>query len=78
MGAILKLTPLESKLLALLQSRPLVTRDAALDELYADRREPDALTAIDVHLYRLRRKISAPIRNHYGVGWSMVADNASR
>jgi DNA-binding response OmpR family regulator len=63
---------LERRIVATFNDRPgaIVSRDELLDRVYADRREPEDLKAIDQRLHYLRRKGFA-IRNKRGRGWIM-------
>jgi two-component system response regulator BaeR len=77
----LQLTPIELRLLALLQSTPgrIYRRDHLLRQLYDDHRVVTDRT-VDTHVKNLRRKLQAirpgqdMIRSIYGVGYSLDAD----
>jgi two-component system response regulator BaeR len=77
-GADLQLTPIELRLLALLQSTPgrIYRRDHLLRQLYDDHRVVTDRT-VDTHVKNLRRKLQAirpgqdMIRSIYGVGYRL-------
>jgi two-component system response regulator BaeR len=77
----LQLTPIELRLLALLQSTPgrIYRRDDLLRQLYDDHRVVTDRT-VDTHVKNLRRKLQAIrpgqdlIRSIYGVGYSLDTD----
>lgn len=77
-GAVLDLTPVEFRLLALLASQPgrIFSRDQVLDGLYDDHRVVTD-RAVDSHVKNLRRKLAQVrpghdlIRSVYGVGYRL-------
>lgn len=81
-GRNLNLTPIELRLLALLQSAPgrIYPRDQLLRHLYDDHRVVTDRT-VDTHVKNLRRKLQAVrpdrdfIRSVYGVGYQFDADD---
>lgn len=73
------LSELQRRLYAHLTSRELVSRESCMAVLYGHLVAPPDPKIIDVHICKLRKKLSAQgisIVTHWGVGWSLPNEQA--